>query len=332
MHGRASAVGLQIMCRLAVQYFLGATAALLLLHNVVILYTFSTLDLRALSDHVHVEPVPSALRRGSLAETTPPKLPLAPPPLPPPPQPKFARVMTHDMVASELLAVHSWAVALVASNRRIIEAVKATLLPESTSKASRAIFRPLLHRAEASLRSTLSIDFQVGDAISLEDPIALFKTPRPRILCAVPTAWPRDEYRFTTLEKTWTQHCDIIKFVVGTPTYHKYKLATHKYADSFLHVPVSRTEDPKAKNIWEKSWRMWKLISELHGEDADFFVKTDTDAFLMVENLRSYVRHFDAEKMHYLGHTMLQRWGTENVKFNIGTSRDLFLCGLCTQF
>ena len=113
-------------------------------------------------------------------------------------------------------------------------------------------------------------------------------------------------------------HCDVIKFVVGTKTYEKYNLATHKYAAKFLHVPVTRTEDPKVRNIWEKSWRMWKLISHEYVESCDFFIKTDTDAFVMVENLRAYLRHYDAETKHYMGHTMLQRWGTENVKFNIG--------------
>ena len=226
--------------------------------------------------------------------------------------------LEQSKLVAELRALHSWARVLSISNRRLLKAVQNTLLPKATSKEARAVFRPLLHIAEATLRSSISVDLQVGDALSLEKPEAVFQTMHPRIFCAIPTAWPRDEYRFNALEKTWTKHCDVIKFVVGTKTYEKYNLATHKYAAKFLHVPVTRTEDPKVRNIWEKSWRMWKLISHDYVESCDFFIKTDTDAFVMVENLRAYLRHFDAETKHYMGHTMLQRWGTENVKFNIG--------------
>jgi glycoprotein-N-acetylgalactosamine 3-beta-galactosyltransferase len=230
------------------------------------------------------------------------------------PQPRLEQ----SKLVTELRALHSWARVLSISNRRMLKAVQDTLLPKATSKEARAIFRPLLHIAEATLRSSISVDLQVGDALSLKKPSAVFQTMHPRIFCAIPTAWPRDEYRFNALEETWTKHCDVIKFVVGTKTYEKYNLATHKYAAKFLHVPVTRTEDPKVRNIWEKSWRMWKLISHEYVESCDFFIKTDTDAFVMVENLRAYLRHYDAETKHYMGHTMLQRWGTENVKFNIG--------------
>jgi hypothetical protein len=162
------------------------------------------------------------------------------------------------------------------------------------------------------------MDLQVGDALTIGKATSLFKSLHPRIFCAIPTAWPRDEFRIEVLFKTWARHCDVIKFIVGKPTYEKYKLATHKYANVFLHVNVTRTEDPTKRNIWEKSWRMWQLISHDFAETCDFFIKTDTDAFVMVENLRALVRHYDPEGRHYIGHTMLQRWGTENVKFNIG--------------
>ena len=239
-----------------------------------------------------------------------------------PPRPPMSRAA----VQAELRATHSWVRALVASNRRLIRGMQSTTLPSGTTDASRATFRPLLHRAEATLRSSIAIDVMLarteeGNAASGArggDPTALLLTPAPRIFCAIPTAWPRDEFRVVALEKTWGRHCDFLKFAVSQREYDSYHLAQRDDSNKFLVVDMINDIDPTKRNIWEKSWKMWLLISKRFGDVADFYVKTDADAFLMVENLRGFVRHLDASTPHYLGHTMMQRWGTENIKFNVG--------------
>ena len=227
------------------------------------------------------------------------------------------RAITRELVSAELRATHSWARTLVAANRRLIRSVQATSLPAGTVDASKAAFRPLLHTAEAALRSTIAVDAMLARTAG-GDPTRLLLTPSPKIFCVIPTAWPRDEFRVVALEATWGKHCDFLKFAVAKSEHAAYHLEQREDAAKFLVVDTVNDQDPNKRNIWEKSWRMWLLVSEQFGDVADFYVKTDTDAFLMVENLRGFVRHLDSNAPHYVGHTMMQRWGTENVKFNVG--------------
>jgi hypothetical protein len=227
------------------------------------------------------------------------------------------RAITRELVSAELRATHSWVRELVAANRRLIRSVQATSLPPGTVDASKAVFRPLLHTAEAALRSTIAVGAMLA-RVAGGDPTRLLLTPSPKIFCVIPTAWPRDEFRAVALEATWGKHCDFLKFAVAKSEHAAYHLGQREDAAKFLVVDTANDQDPNKRNIWEKSWRMWLLVAEQFGDVADFYVKTDTDAFLMVENLRGFVRHLDADAPHYVGHTMMQRWGSENVKFNVG--------------
>ncbi|KAK3256086.1 hypothetical protein CYMTET_34764 [Cymbomonas tetramitiformis] len=67
-------------------------------------------------------------------------------------------------------------------------------------------------------------------------------------------------------------------------------------------------------------WRMWHKVAttdELY-RDFDWFGKIDTDAWLSVPNLRRFVQFYDPEEAHYMGHTVLHRWGNMNSPFNLG--------------
>ena len=41
------------------------------------------------------------------------------------------------------------------------------------------------------------------------------------------------------------------------------------------------------RNIWEKSWRSWVHMLENDIEKYDFFMKTDSDSFVAVENMKT---------------------------------------------
>jgi glycoprotein-N-acetylgalactosamine 3-beta-galactosyltransferase len=71
------------------------------------------------------------------------------------------------------------------------------------------------------------------------------------------------------------------------------------------------------RNIWEKSWRSWVYMLEKHIDDAEFFMKCDSDTFVAVENMKTYLSYFDPEKEWYFGHTLLHEWES-NVIFNTG--------------
>jgi hypothetical protein len=89
---------------------------------------------------------------------------------------------------------------------------------------------------------------------------------------------------------------------------------------SIKFVPMSRKLDPRNDNIWEKSYLMWAELSRKFAFDAEWFVKVDDDTFLMVENLKNYLKYFNPSVPHYLGHVLLHKWGGSNAVFNSGTA------------
>jgi len=72
-------------------------------------------------------------------------------------------------------------------------------------------------------------------------------------------------------------------------------------------VETTYGDNPKLRNIWEKSWRTWSKIHDQYLDRADFFLKVDSDSYLGVENLRAFLQYFDPNEPHYLGHTHFAR-------------------------
>ena len=114
-------------------------------------------------------------------------------------------------------------------------------------------------------------------------------------------------------------------------------------------MPIDLKRGAKAgvEHSWELSWRMWAKIGAEYASAGDFFLKTDAQTFVAVENLRSLLRYYDSSAQHYLGqnnffvyrhfmteyftniieliihyiigHTLMSRWRTDNVKYNSAT-------------
>ena len=72
-----------------------------------------------------------------------------------------------------------------------------------------------------------------------------------------------------------------------------------------LNVPAGR------KHIARKTQAAWTYIYTNCLQDADFFLKADPDTYVVVENLREYLTHFDTDKAQYFGHSFLlpERFG-----------------------
>lgn len=146
--------------------------------------------------------------------------------------------------------------------------------------------------------------------------------------------WPRDNALLGVIRKTWGAHCDELRFVVGKQTFDTAKLGrsidrsiifvcvteffAYFYAkinyyyydnlgarpeDGALFVPIDLKRGAKAgvEHSWELSWRMWAKIGAEYASAGDFFLKTDAQTFVAVENLRSLLRYYDSSAQHYLG-------------------------------
>ena len=55
------------------------------------------------------------------------------------------------------------------------------------------------------------------------------------------------------------------------------------------------------ENLWPKTRAAWKYIYENHTNDADWFIKTDDDTYLVLENLRDFLSKYNTSEPHYFG-------------------------------
>ena len=84
-------------------------------------------------------------------------------------------------------------------------------------------------------------------------------------------------------------------------------------ANSSVIIPAILHEDDQLGTIalpgmeedhgkfWQKTQKALKYVWEHHRDEADWFLKSDDDAFVFTGNLRAFLRHFDPEKPHYFG-------------------------------
>ena len=219
------------------------------------------------------------------------------------------------LVANEVIALRTWASNIVDSNKRLASAYGSIELPASATAAERASFEALSVEVSAAMAQSVAVGAAVEETV--RKPLALLPTPSPRIWCLVPVVWPRDNALIDVLRKTWGVHCDVLKFAVDRRDYAKHNLAARTdLAAHFMPLDLKHAVKPNVDHGWEKVWRMWAEVGAKHAGEGDFFLKANTGTFVAVDNLRAFLRYYDAEQKHYLGHTILSKWRADNVKYN----------------
>ena len=149
----------------------------------------------------------------------------------------------------------------------------------------------------------MSIDHQ--EAPVLETPVHQLKLPR--LLCWVMMD-PNLMERVTHVKETWASHCDICLF-----------MSSHQN-DSFPTIGLNVTEG--RSHIGAKSKAAWTYVYKHHFNDAEYFVKTDPDTFLVVENLKQYMARRDPDVPEFFGHRLYEGINPGNPKsFGMGKGR-----------
>ena len=73
------------------------------------------------------------------------------------------------------------------------------------------------------------------------------------------------------------------------------------------------------ENLWPKTRAAWKYVYENHANDTDWFIKTDDDTYLVLENLRNFLSKHDSTKPNYFG-----RYFTMEGGYNSGGAAYVF--------
>jgi hypothetical protein len=108
-----------------------------------------------------------------------------------------------------------------------------------------------------------------------------------------------DLHKSDAIRNGWGRFCDSLEFInTTTPGIRA------DWNDGYEHIS-------------EKSFRAWNFVHEKYSSAGyDFFLKADTDTFILGSNLRLYLQRFDPLLPHYLGKQLVK----DGVPFVAGTA------------
>lgn len=127
----------------------------------------------------------------------------------------------------------------------------------------------------------------------------------PRILCFVNTISVHHASRAQAVADTWGQRCDKLLFFSNASATITVGSAASGNAQSFEVVPLDVIADHN--HLWQKHKATLEYVYRHYRHDFDWFYKADDDAYVIVENLRQYLRRpeilnaFEQEPMQ-MGH------------------------------
>ncbi|GAB6032350.1 hypothetical protein CHUAL_010987 [Chamberlinius hualienensis] len=120
-----------------------------------------------------------------------------------------------------------------------------------------------------------------------DDKIARKLQKTIRVLCWI--AVTKSSYeKAMIINQTWGQRCTKILFIGD-------KTTTNISGIVSLDVPDGRLK------LWSKTKEAFKYIFENHIEEADWFLKADTDTYVIMENLRYLLSTQTPNKPQYVG-------------------------------
>ncbi|GMR58492.1 hypothetical protein PMAYCL1PPCAC_28687 [Pristionchus mayeri] len=126
-------------------------------------------------------------------------------------------------------------------------------------------------------------------------PGAVMLPDKGEIFCWVLTSEKYHDTRALAVNETWLRRCDHGVFFTNAPFEREKKIP---YRTVFAGILDSY------ENLFYKSRYAFYYISEIMKADFDWFVKADDDTYLIVENLRAYLRTLDPSLPYYVGYRM----------------------------
>ncbi|TRY66495.1 hypothetical protein DNTS_005383 [Danionella cerebrum] len=138
-------------------------------------------------------------------------------------------------------------------------------------------------RVQGSTLINLRHPHQPGEDGQVAD--ELFKSVR--ILCWVMTGPNNLQSKARHVKATWSRHCNLVLFMSSEEDL------------SFPTVGLGTGEG--REQLYWKTIRAFHYALKNHGEEADWFLKTDDDTFVVVDNLRWILSNYTPEQPIYFG-------------------------------
>nr|KAG5692611.1 hypothetical protein BaRGS_030039 [Batillaria attramentaria] len=124
-----------------------------------------------------------------------------------------------------------------------------------------------------------------------------------RVLCWIQSTEKQLNSKVRAVNDTWVKRCDGHVFFVDTQH--------HNASSDVIELGV---KDGRG-HLTEKSVAALAYVYEKYGKDYDWFLKGDDDAYVVLENLKFLLSHYNPNTPVYLGH--LYKW---HLREGAGTS------------
>ena len=109
-----------------------------------------------------------------------------------------------------------------------------------------------------------------------------------RLLCLILTMEKDLHTKVAAVNKTWARRCDK----------HFYIIVSDKQRHDFLNIDVPEDRF----HLIHKIQKAYKIIYEKYIDDFDYVLKADDDTYIVVENLKYLLWHYNANEPGYLGY------------------------------
>lgn len=131
----------------------------------------------------------------------------------------------------------------------------------------------------------------------------------PRLHCSIPfKVREHAQEKIAVIIDTWGSKCDVLRFFVDRGD---KKFFEEKYQKYLVELDMVRhsgdgtgVDGQKSKHIWERTWRMHVWVYENALNEAEFFTKLDCDTYVLVDNIKNYLKNYSANDPLYLGHKL----------------------------
>lgn len=114
-----------------------------------------------------------------------------------------------------------------------------------------------------------------------------------RIFCWIMTSHISHRTRLPAINDTWPKRCDHYLYYTD-----QMMNSTYPHANVFTSIPNGMPY------LWSKTRRALKFTYDHYSNDYDWFVKSDDDTYMIIDNLRRLLNDLQPHQPHYLGYRL----------------------------